>query len=231
MTSRTLADAFADAATRMIRSADVSGSLVALLTDCAELTDADSAGLLIQAEDDTLDLLSSTSHATTVLELYELQHGTGPCLQAVQSNVFVAGTAPDLAHQWAPVGQAIVDAGYGAVYAFPLRWHDRAVGALNLYATTNQLDETQQRTGQAFANLAVAVLAHPTPPSWPDVHHDILDLLEERIAIEQAKGVLAVQHGLDLSAAYHRLITTAAQQRMSLAQYAREVINSTTGQP
>jgi hypothetical protein len=228
MTSRTIVDAFADAATRLLRPADVSGSLVALLSDCAELTEADSAGLLIRADDGSLELLSSTSHTTTVLELYELQNGRGPCLEAVQTNVFVSGTAPDLARRWVPVGQAIVDAGYAAVYAFPLRWGDHAVGALNLYATTDRFDDDAQRTGQAFANLAVAVLAHPHAPDWSDVHRDVLDLLEERIAIEQAKGVLAVRHGLDMAAAYQRLITTAAEQQLSLTQYAQDVIDSTT---
>lgn len=231
MTSRTIVDAFADAATRMTWSADVAGSLVALLTDCMELLNADSAGLLIRVDEDSVDVLSSTSHTSTVLELYELQSGHGPCTEAVRSNVFVCGHAPDLSDQWPPIGQAILDAGFNSVHAFPLRWGDQAVGALNIYASSNdRLDESRQRVGQAFANLAVAVLAHPHPPEWPALHREIVDLLEDRIAIEQAKGVLAVQHDIDLSAAYDLLITTAAHRRVPLASYAEEVLASTRAQ-
>jgi GAF domain-containing protein len=226
MTPRTIADAFADAATRMTQSTDVAGSLVALLGDCAELLGADSAGLLVQVED-TLELLASTSHTTTILELYELQNGTGPCLEALRSNRTVAGGVKELSRQWPPVGQAILDAGYTAVHAFPLRWGDRAVGALNLYAaSTNQLDHDRQRVGEAFANLAIAVLAHPRPPDWSAVRRVIIDRLDERIAIEQAKGVLAVQRGVDLSEAYTVLVSTAADRHVPLADYAREITAS-----
>lgn len=231
MTSRTIVDAFANAATRMTQSADVAGSLVALLNDCAELLNADSAALLVQAEENSLEVLSSTSHTSTVLELYELQSGQGPCTEAIESNMFVCGHAPHLSDQWPPVGQAIIDAGYNSVLAFPLRWGDHAIGALNLYASGSERpDDTGQQVGQAFANLAVVVLAHPHPPEWPSLHREIVGLLEQRVAIEQAKGVLAVQRDIDLSAAYDLLITTAAHRGVALAGYADEVLSSTRPQ-
>ena len=228
MTAHSIAEAFADAAARLTGRADVAGDMVALLTDCVSLMDMESAGLLIEVPGEGLALLSSTSHTTDVLELYELQNGLGPCIEAVRQNTIINASGRDLESQWQPVGRAIVSAGYMAVHAFPLRWQDRAVGALNLFATTEgELDDDRQRLGQAFANLAVAVLAHTRPGAWSDVHQVILGVLTDRIAIEQAKGVLAVQKHIDLSEAYTLLVATACQRGIPLSEFADQVIAST----
>lgn len=225
MTAHSVAEAFADAAARLTTRSDVPGSLAALLVDCVALTRADVAGLLVTVPDDGLALLSSTSHTTNVLELFELQHGNGPCIQAIHDNVFLTASTPELAERWAPVGRAMVDAGYGAVHAFPLRWQTRAVGALNLFAVDAQhLDTDAQQLGQAFANMAVAVLAHPQVADWGSVHQEIVDALAERAIMEQAKGVLAVQHDIDLPDAYDLLVTTSVERRISLSDYAAQVV-------
>jgi ANTAR domain/GAF domain len=227
MTAHTIVDAFADAAARLIGETDVAGSLVALLADCAALIDGESAGLLIEVPGDGLALLASTSHTTTVLELYELQNGHGPCIQAIRDNRTISAAMPTLAGQWEPVGQAIFDAGYRGVHAFPLRFGHRAVGALNLFTTeVRELDDEKQRLGQAFANMALAVIAHPSTGDWHAVHQHITDVLADRITIEQAKGVLAVQHHIDLSDAYTLLVSTAADQHTALAGYAAQVVAS-----
>lgn len=164
MTAHTIAEAFADAAARLTSGVDQSGDLVALLADCTALLGAESAGLLVDVPGEGLALLSSTSHATDVLELYELQNGLGPCIEAVQDNKEVWADEDELTNGWPPVGRAIAGAGYSAVHAFPLRWHDQAVGALNIFlGHEGELDQDQRRLGQAFANMAVAVLAGPAP--------------------------------------------------------------------
>lgn len=227
MTARTIVEAFADAAARLAGRADVAGDLVALLGDCVALMEMDSAGLLVDVPGEGLAVLSSTSHATDLLELYELQNGHGPCIQATQDNEIVTGLGEDLEHNWEPVGRAIVGAGFHAVYAFPLRWQERAVGALNLFAIADhELDDDQRRMGQAFANMAVAVLSHTRPSTWGEIHELIVGVLSERIAVEQAKGVLAVQNNIELSDAYTLLVATARQQGVPLSELATRVISS-----
>ena len=225
MTAHTIAQAFADAAARLTGGADPTGDLVSLLTDCTALLGAESAGLLVDVPGEGLALLSSTSHAVDVLELYELQNGVGPCIQAIQDNTEVIAAGDRLKTGWQPVGPAIAAAGYTSVLAFPLRWQDQAVGALNLFVGHDrQLDEDQRHLGQAFANMAVAVLAQTRPSTWGEVHHRILGLLRDRIAIEQAKGVLAVQHDIGLSDAYTLLVTTARERGIPLAERAERVV-------
>ena len=228
MTAHTIAEAFADAAARLTSGVDQSGDLVALLADCTALLGAESAGLLVDVPGEGLALLSSTSHTTDVLELYELQNGLGPCIEAVQDNKEVWAGGAEVTNGWPPVGRAIAGAGYNAVHAFPLRWHDQAVGALNIFlGHEGALDQDQRRLGQAFANMAVAVLARTRPSRWDDIHQRIVELLGVRIAVEQAKGVLAVQNDISLSEAYVLLITTADQQELPLAEMAALVLTST----
>lgn len=227
MTAHTIAQAFADAAARLTRGFDQSGDLVALLLDCTSLLGAESAGLLVDVPGEGLALLSSTSHTTDVLELYELQNGLGPCIQAIQDNAEVSADGAALRDGWPPVGRAIAGAGYGAVHAFPLRWDDRAVGALNLFVGHDAgLDQDQRRLGQAFANMAVAGIARSRPASWDEIHQRIVALLGDRIAVEQAKGVLAVQNDISLSDAYTLLVTTADQQGLPLAELVGRVVGS-----
>ena len=232
MTAHTIAEAFADAAARLTKGVDATGDLVALLGDCTALLGADSAGLLVDVPGEGLALLSSTSHATDVLELYELQIGLGPCIQAVQDNAEVSAAGVELANGWPPVGRAVVEAGYRTVHAFPLRWQDGAVGALNLFvAEDRRLDRDQRHLGQAFADMAVAVLTQSRPPTWGEVHRRILGLLSDRIAIEQAKGVLAVQRDISLSDAYALLVSTSNEHGTPLAELAGRVLASTRPTP
>jgi transcriptional regulator with GAF, ATPase, and Fis domain len=232
MTARTVAEAFADAAARLTGGVDTSGDLVALLDDCTALLDTASAGLLVDVPGEGLALLSSTSHATDVLELYELQNGRGPCLQAVRDKTTVTAVGSALNNRWEPVGPAIIRAGYHGVHAFPLRWRDQAVGALNLFATHDRtLGDDQIRLGQAFADIAVAVLAQTQPAPWEHLHHRVNALLHDRVAIEQAKGVVAVQHRISLSDAYTWLVTASRQQNLPLSDLATRVLASTRTTP
>jgi GAF domain-containing protein len=228
MTAHTIAEAFADAAARLTDGIDTTGDLVALLSDCTALLEMASAGLLVDVPGEGLALLSSTSHATDVLELYELQNGRGPCIQAVRDNTIISAADVELKSAWEPVGPAIVSAGYLAVHAFPLRSHNQAVGALNLFATHSRpLDDDQLRLGQAFANMAVALLSHTQPASWEHVHQRVLALLSDRVTIEQAKGVLAVQHDISLADAYTTLVTSAHEQHLPLPDLAAQILAST----
>ncbi len=226
MTAHTVAEAFADAAARLTGRADASGSLLALLRDCATLMEVDSVGLLIKAQDESFDLLSSTSHTAGLLELYELQTGSGPCVDAVLQNVAIAAAMPDLAHRWLPVGPAIREAGYLAVQAYPLRWHGRAVGAINLFGgSATRPDADRAKLGQAFANMAVAVLAQPLNGSWTSLQQRVTQILGDRSMIEQAKGVLAVQHGIGLADAFALLVDSALAQRIPLRDHAAHVLD------
>jgi transcriptional regulator with GAF, ATPase, and Fis domain len=211
MTPRTTAQAFADATSALVEDDDVPDILDRLLRDCAALIDADAIGLLVMDGAGRLELLSATSHRATELELFQVQHNKGPCVDAInRAEVVSMTTEADLRTCWDEVGPAIADAGFCAVHAFPMRWRGRVIGGLNVFkAASGDPDDDRLMLGQAFADVATVVTLQAVDIPAEDVTARIHQAIAARTIIEQAKGVLAHQHTLDMADAYELLVEIA----------------------
>jgi GAF domain-containing protein len=227
MTSTTAAQAFADAASRMVSRSDIAGDLVLLLIDCADLLSAQAVGLLVAVPDNGLELLSSSAHQARELEVYELQNGTGPCIDAIRFGEHVTAISPELDTAWAPLGAQIVAHGFRSVHAFPLTWHGTAIGALNVFhADAVVLDDGDRLLAGTFADLATAVLARPLETGVTALRQQIMAALDGRIVIEQGKGVIAYRENLEMSDAFSRLLQLAAASGRTLSQVAGDILTS-----
>jgi GAF domain-containing protein len=227
MTSTTAAQAFADAASRMVNRCDIAGDLVLLLIDCAELLSAEAVGLLVAVPDNGLELLSSSSHRVRELELYELQNGTGPCIDAISIGEHITAISPELDSAWPPLGAQIVAHGFRSVHAFPLTWHGTAIGALNVFhADPVVLNDGDRRLAGTFADLATAVLARPLDTGVTALRQQIMAALDGRTVIEQAKGIIAYRENLEMSDAFSRLLQLAAASGRPLSQVAGDILTS-----
>jgi GAF domain-containing protein len=227
MTSTTAAQAFADAASRMVNRCDIAGDLVLLLIDCADLLSAEAVGLLVAIPDNGLELLSSSTHRVRELELYELQNGSGPCIEAIRLGEHVTAISPELDSAWAPLGAQIVAHGFRSVHAFPLSWHGTAIGALNVfYADPVVLNDGDRLLAGTFADLATAVLARPLDTGVTALHQQIMAALDGRIVIEQAKGIIAYRENMEMSDAFSRLLQLAAASGRPLSQVAGDILTS-----
>jgi len=227
MTSTTAAQAFADAASRMVNRCDIAGDLVLLLIDCAELLSAEAVGLLVAVPDNGLELLSSSSHRVRELELYELQNGTGPCIDAISIGEHITAISPELDSAWPPLGAQIVAHGFRSVHAFPLTWHGTAIGALNVFhADPVVLNDGDRLLAGTFADLATAVLARPLDTGVAALRQQIMAALDGRTMIEQAKGIIAYRENLEMSDAFSRLLQLAAASGRPLSQVAGDILTS-----
>ena len=227
MTSTTAAQAFADAASRMVNQCDIAGDLVLLLIDCADLLSAEAVGLLVAVPDNGLELLSSSTHRVRELELYELQNGSGPCIDAISLGEPITATSPDLDSAWPPLGAQIVAHGFRSVHAFPLTWHGTAIGALNVFhAEPLVLNGGDRLLAGTFADLATAVLARPLDTGVTALRQQIMAALDGRTAIEQAKGIIAYRENLEMSDAFSRLLQLAAASGRPLSQVAGDILTS-----
>lgn len=225
MTAHTLAEAYADAASRLAGRTDVLGNTIALLTDVAALMAGEAAGLLVQRPAGGLELVACTSHRATELELYERQVQLGPCSEAISTGRFVSAGPDDLASRWDGVGRAMLDAGFRRVEAFPVFWHETVLGALNVFHTEDrELGPEEQRTGATFATLAALVLARPGQLSGGTVQQQVLEALESRVTLEQAKGVLSYVWKVDMARAYELLVQAAADQGRPLTEVAARIV-------
>jgi transcriptional regulator with GAF, ATPase, and Fis domain len=226
MTVVSATQAFADAAAAMVQQQDVTGTLSRLLTDYTELTDAAAAGLLVKDERGELELLSASSHQATELELYQLQHDTGPCVDAATSeSALAAYSDQDLTERWHQVGEAIIAAGYHAVVAVPMRWHGHVIGAMNaFYSAPDKLDHEARLLTQAFADVATVVIVQSTELSTDQLGERIGSALGGRTVVEQAKGVLAHSNNLDMAGAYDLLVQRATEDGATLTETAILVV-------
>src|SRR4051794_28529752 len=85
----TAAGALAAATATLVVKHDVVGTMSAMVEDCARVIGAQAAGLMIADGEGPLEVLVSSPRATRDLEMYELQAGEGPCLDAFSSGVAV----------------------------------------------------------------------------------------------------------------------------------------------
>jgi hypothetical protein len=212
MTPRTAAQAFADATSALIRDHDVTDVLSRLVRDSAELLSADAVGVLVSNSHGEVELLSSTSHDVAELELFQIQQNTGPCIECIHTAALVAVIgAEQISGRWPEVGTAIVAAGYRAVHAYPLRWHGVTIGAMNVFQSAPETAPPDQLLlGQALADIATIVLVQTTDLTLQQVTDRVQQALQARTDIEQAKGVLAYRHDIDMAAAFELLRTMAA---------------------
>ena len=229
MNQRTPAQAFADAASALVKSSDVTDTLSRLLRDCCALLDAEALGVLVEAPDGNLELLSASSHKTAALEVFQIQHEHGPCIDTIATGQpVVAVGAQEVAGAWPDVGTRILDAGFHAVHAFPMRCNGRIIGGLNLFhADARMLDDEQTMLGQAFADVATLVIVQSTDLSTGQITARVKQALDGRTVIEQAKGVVAHVHGLGMAEAYDFLLRLADEDGADLTSIARNTLSST----
>src|SRR3954465_7111595 len=66
---------------------DVVGTMTAMVESCTDVLGAQAAGFMIADGEGPLEVLVSSPRSARELELYELQAGEGPCLDAFSTGV------------------------------------------------------------------------------------------------------------------------------------------------
>lgn len=217
----------AAAMSALLEDVDPVDLLATLVRGFADVYPAEAVAVMVVDKRGELEPLTSTSHRATELELLQAQHAEGPCVDAIRTGepVLVAG-ASELARRWGSIGEAISGAGYGSVHAFPLHWRGGPIGGLNVFLQADSLpDEEARDLGQLFADVATLAVVRPDLAT-DRVPARIHEAVTARAAVEQAKGVLAYQHGIDPGAAYDELVARAHRSGQSLTEAANDVLRS-----
>ena len=172
-----------------------------------------------------LEMLSATSHRAEELELLQIQHERGPCVDAARYATVVTATGEEMATRWGPIGDAIAAAGFAGVHAYPMRWRGHALGGLNVFVDSPREPNSEESLiGQLFADLASLVISHSSDIPGEVLSARIHEAMTARSVVEQAKGVLAYREDIDLADAYDVLRDRARVNGHSLNDTAREVI-------
>lgn len=224
--NRTSEQAFATAASGMVNADPVVDIMARLARDCAEVLDAEAVAVLVLDPHQNLSLLASTSSAATQLELLQSLDVTGPCVDVIETGVAQAGTgAHELTRRWGDVGRAIVAAGFTSVNSFPLVWHGRVLGGLNVFRGEQDRSSVPESVGQAFADVAAVALVHSADISADELTLRVERAMSARLLIENAKGVLSEIEARDMESAAVRLEQIAEEQRLNVPQAAQRVID------
>ena len=225
-----LSEAFVSLADSLVADYDVAELLNRLAHHCVNLLDVAAAGLLLADPRGPLQVVATSSEASRELELFQLQHDQGPCLDCYRSGSAV--TVPDVAlaaNRWPIFVARTQAAGYRSVHALPMRLRDEVIGTLNLFGTrAGPLTDADGRVGQALADVATIAILQERAIR----HHELLaeqlqHALTSRIVIEQAKGVLAERGGLDMAQVFDRLRRYARNTNTRLTDLARAIVDGT----
>ena len=86
---------FVELADTLVAEFDVVDFLHGLANQCVRLLDVDAAGLMLADQRGSLRVIASSSEQAHLVELFQLQHEEGPCLECFQTGLPVS--EPDLA--------------------------------------------------------------------------------------------------------------------------------------
>jgi transcriptional regulator with GAF, ATPase, and Fis domain len=228
---RLLAEAFVDAADTLVEDFDLIDFLHTLAERCVEILDVDAAGIMLADVAKVLHAAASSTENARLLELFELQTDAGPCIDAFTSGSPVVNV--DLraaAERWPRFAEAAAHTGFVSAHALPLRLRETVIGTLNLFCgRPGDLSAADVRTGQALADMAtVAILAHRSMLHADLLAEQLQNALTSRIAVEQAKGVLAERLGLTVDEAFVTLRSHARSRHLRLSELALDVANGTS---
>jgi transcriptional regulator with GAF, ATPase, and Fis domain len=218
---------FVELADSLVDRFDIVDLLTLLAERSVEIFDVDAAGLLMSDSRGELRLMAATSETIELVELMQLQADQGPCLDCFRDGapVLVADLGRS-AERWPRFVPEAMTAGFSAVHAVPLRLRGKVLGALNLFRTTpGGLDQADATAAQALADVAtVALLQQRAVSEAQTLAEQLQDALNSRVAIEQAKGVLAAQADMGMDEAFLQLRGYARAHQRLLTQVAEDIV-------
>ena len=225
---KSLAEAFAELVEATVGEYDVHELMQVLVDRCVGVLDVAASGLLVANGGSGLKVMAASDHRAELLELFQIQNDEGPCLDCYRSGEAIVAEAPKGGlDRWPRFARACVNAGFSSVTAVPMRVNGTVFGGLNLFGTAEQPAPGIGTAGvaQAMARVAAIVIEKDR------VSHERATLigqletaLESRVAIEQAKGILANHLDIDLNDAFERMRHRARSSRRLLRDVAAEVI-------
>lgn len=219
---------FVEIADTLVQDFDVTDLFDRLTSACVELLGAATAGLMLADQHGVLQLMVSSSDAMRTLELFEITHRQGPCLDAYvgQQQVSADLQEPDARQRWPEFTARALEMGFAGVQALPMRLRTETIGALNLFHTdTAVLSDHDTAVARALADVAtIAILQRRALASTELLAAQLQTALNDRVVIEQVKGLLAERGRLQIDEAFRVLRDFCRNSRLPLTRTARELL-------
>ena len=224
--------AFVEFADTFVDDYDVVEFLHRLAERCVALVTVSEAGIMLADADDGLRYVASSSERMHLIELFELQHDEGPCVDAYRTGVAVLSDMTEEATtRWPRFAPHAREVGFQSVSALPMRLRTQVIGALNLFSTTSEpLSPEDQQVAQALADIAtIGILQQRALSDKHVVTSQLEAALASRVLIEQAKGRVAERNHVSIDDAFTLLRGYARSHSRLLRQTAEDILDGTLG--
>jgi GAF domain-containing protein len=223
------ATTFVEIVDALVGDFDVIDVLTLLTARCVELLDAAAAGILLADSDGHLCVVGASTEQIHLLELFQIQNDEGPCFDCYQSGQVVLHSDLDTVTPWPGFAAECTAAGYRSVCAVPLRHRSATLGCLNLFMSEpGGLTDEDVALAQALADVASITIVQDQAIRDAAIREGHLQhALTSRIAIEQAKGMLAERNNVDMDEAFSRLRAYSRNNNRGLTNVAEAVVAGT----
>jgi GAF domain-containing protein len=222
-----IVDAFATLADSLVAGFDVIELLQTLVETCRRVLDVEEAGILLADDLGDLEVVASTSEASTLVETMQLDARSGPCWTCFTTAEPVSLPDVDVdVGRWPEFVVVAREQGFRSVHAVPLRLRGTVIGTLNLLGSAvGVLGERDVRVAQALADVAtIGILQERTLRESSLVQQQLQGALDTRVVIEQAKGVVAHVRGVSTDEAFVLIRRHARDHRLKLADVAQQLV-------
>jgi len=221
-----VAEAFVELSDTLVADIDVVEFLHQLTGRCVQLLDVQVAGVMVGDQGGVLRLTAASAEYGRLLELFEIQ--AAPCAASFCTGepVTVLGLDPGDA-RWPRFARQAYAAGFRSMYALPMRLRGEVIGVLALLRTQpGALGGDEVRLGQALANVTtVGLLQHRSLAQRQVLGKQLRHVLNSRVLIERAKGVLAERLDIGIDAALDELLRHSKRVGRPLNEIARLILD------
>lgn len=233
MTDQRVHDTFVELTEMLVGGRDIGGYFERLAARCVELLDISAAGLMVVDEQSGHTRLAASCPAADRFQQLELAHTEGPDIDCIRTSEPIGQLELDSAHElWPTVAPTAGELGFVSVYAVPLRLRDSCVGALSLFVDhAEPLDEQRLELAQALANSASLGLGLQRARRSEHLAGQLQVALHSRVAIEQAKGILAERLNISVDEAFGEMRHYARSNGRRLVDIAGAVTDGSLSLP
>ncbi|WP_436523531.1 ANTAR domain-containing protein [Actinoplanes sp. HUAS TT8] len=227
MPAERIGQAFVALADTMAEDFELAAYLRRLISLAQDLLGADGVGVMLNDPSGRLRVAAASSPSVERLVQAELAGGDGPGLVAYRTGKAVAHVRLDPGERrWSALAASAWAAGFRCAHAIPLRRGDEVIGGLSLFSRADQpLSQPGQLLGRALADQVTISLLHHRALSAQRLRAaQLQQAFTTRVAIEQAKGVLAERHDIPLDVAFDQMRAQARKTNRKLADLAQEIL-------